>query len=102
MSEAKTCYSCEHFLGIYDVEGTLGLLGFCDRVDDCNYLFTVLQDRDSCLFGEPGRTLSSEEIRNRDSSRIRKQPSFEEHLEYCARLVDGWPKWMKTCLGGRV
>lgn len=87
---AEKCGECQY---IFPRENKKN--GFCDRLDDTNYIFLVPLDRTECLYGTPGLKIPQEEINNRIKESKLASQKFLDNLENAKKEIDSWPQWKK-------
>jgi hypothetical protein len=73
--------------------------GFCNRVDDPDFVFPVSETRSQCLYERPGFKISREEQQRRKDKAIADDLCHKKHMEQISKMIDSWPEWKRNLLG---
>jgi len=96
---ARTCYECESFNNIFNKNQKTICFGTCSRLSDCaGESYLVKKENKKCLFANPDKKLSLEEIETRDEKDMKKYESFNEGLRRAKEIVNSWPEWKRNIL----
>jgi hypothetical protein len=73
--------------------------GFCQRVDDANFVFPAYTDsRFECHFNSPRHLISEQEAEQRYQEVQARHESFTKSLEQASKIVQSWPAWKQQLM----
>ncbi|GEM_PF-3750191 len=99
---ARFCSECEYYIPcIRPNEPNTQYFeshGICDRVDDPSVCFAVEKNMEVCIYENPGKKLTEEQIKKRFIEAVANHSSFMSSLERASKEVASWPVWKQESL----